>query len=118
MIQPQASYRFDEDTAMARISGFLSVALSLPIVFFGSFSLSPDTVAQPSPSVQYRPPPRATPLRTESAGVRLNEEYCIDDPLLSARLTQSLPRLVSAVQSMLPMPIIRPKAERNLSCHG
>ncbi len=104
---------------MARISGFLSVALSLPIAFLGPFSVFPsDSVAQRSPSVQYRPPLRATPLRTESAGVRLNEEYCIDDPLLNARLTRSLPRLVSAVQSLLPMPIIRPKTEQNLSCHG
>jgi hypothetical protein len=103
---------------MARILGFLPVVLSLPIVFLGPFSLSPDSVAQSIKSVQYRPPLRATPLRTESAGVRLNEEYCIEDRLYTNRLTRSLPRLVSAVQSLLPMPIIRPKTERNLSCNG
>jgi hypothetical protein len=103
---------------MARISGFLSVILSLPIVCLGPLSLSSHSVAQPAPSVQYRPPLRATPLRTDSAGVRLNEEYCIEDLLSVRRLTRSLPRLVSAVQALLPMPIIRPKTERNLSCHG
>ncbi len=103
---------------MTRISGFLPIALSLPIVCLGSFSRYPVSAAQPTTLTQYRPPLRATPLRTESAGVRLNEEYCIDDPRFSSYLTQSLPRLVSAVQALLPMPIIRPKTVRNLGCLG
>jgi hypothetical protein len=101
---------------MARISGFLWVSLSLPLIFLGTCMNAPDSFATPMTQAKYRPPHRETPLRTESAGVRLNEEYCIDHPLLGPRLSQFLPRLIFSVQTLLPIPVIRPKRDRNLSC--
>ena len=138
---------------MVRISGLFRVALSLPLLLLGactptppsssanvlnnslsrssnsfpnsSSSSSPSSSSKASPNPAYQPPLRETPLRTESAGVRLNEEYCIDSspsPVAAqTRLTQSLPRLILSVQTLLPMPVVPPKTKqtnRNLSCNG
>ena len=135
---------------MVRISGLFRVAFSLPLLLLGactpippssyanslnnSLSSFPNSSpkafsnsspkASPNPAV-YQPPLRETPLRTESAGVRLNEEYCIDSSPGTVnghtRLTQSLPQLIRSVQTLLPMPVVLPKTDqinRNLRCHG
>ena len=130
---------------MARISGLSKVALSLPLLLLGACTSIPPSSsanslnnslnnplssppnrsqkASPNPSA-YQPPLRETPLRTESAGVRLNEEYCIDNPgtiMVQTRLVQSLPRLILSVQTLLPMPMVPSKPHqlnRNLSCDG
>ena len=131
---------------MVRISGLFRVALSLPLLLLGactstlpsnssnslnsSLSSSSNSFpkasskASPNPAA-YQPPLRETPLRTESAGVRLNEEYCIDisPGTVNAQtlLTQSLPQLILSVQTLLPMPVVPPKINpinRNLRCNG
>ena len=134
---------------MVRISGLFRVALSLPLLLLGACTpippsssanslnnslssfpnSSPKAFSNSSPKVSpnpvYQPPLRETPLRTESAGVRLNEEYCIDSSpgtvTTQTRLTQSLPQLIRSVQTLLPMPVVPPKTNqinRNLSCNG
>ena len=127
---------------MVRILGLFRVALSLPLLLLGActsippsrssnalhspLSRSPNSSpkASSNPSA-YQPPLREIPLRTESAGVRLNEEYCIDSRLgpitAQTQLTQSLPQLVLSVQTLLPMPVVLPKIDRispNLRCNG
>ena len=136
---------------MVRISGLFRAALSLPLLLLGACSRIPpsnssnalnsslsgspkaspnssskaspnsSSKASPNPAV-YQPPLREIPLRTESAGVRLNEEYCIDSSpgtvTAQKRLTQSLPQLIFSVQTLLPMPVVPPKINRNLRCNG
>ena len=118
---------------MARILGLSKVALSLPLLLLGACTSSPPSSSAnplnnslsslPNPSA-YQPPLRETPLRTESAGVRLNEEYCIDNPgtvRAQTRLIQSLPYLILSVQTLLPMPVVPSKLHplnRNLRCNG
>jgi hypothetical protein len=101
---------------MATISGFLRVTFSLPVVIWVTYATPQEILASPITSSTYRPPRREMPLRTESAGVRLNEEYCIQEPLFRASLTQSLPYLIISVQKLLPVPIVTPKINRTLSC--
>ena len=138
---------------MARILGLSKVALSLPLLLLGACTSVPPSSsanslnnspsnplnrlpnrsqkASPHPSANssanlpvYQPPLRDLPLRTESAGVRLNEEYCIDSPstvMAPMRLTQSFPRLILSVKTLLPMPVVPSKShplDRNLSCNG
>ena len=134
---------------MSRILGLSKVALSLPLLLLGACTSVPpsssanslnNSVSSPPNRTQkasshpstnssansstYQPPLRDIPLRTESAGVRLNEEYCIDSPgpvMAPMRLTQSFPRLILSVKTLLPMPVVPSKPhplDRNLSCNG
>ena len=134
---------------MSRILGLSKVALSLPLLLLGACTSVPpsssanslnNSVSSPPSRTQkasshpstnssansstYQPPLRDIPLRTESAGVRLNEEYCIDSPstvMAPMRLTQSFPRLILSVKTLLPMPVVPSKPhplDRNLSCNG
>ncbi len=107
-------------TLTVAISGFMSLILAIsPSIA----SPSTTTAAPPinsSPTPNYVPPARETPLRTESAGVRLGEEKgpatVTENTIATERLTLYRPA-IAPILDWLQELILRTQQQSHRSTH-